>query len=528
MIGQSLLCVVVIGIVFVFLWWSGNKKAKGSKRKLTDIFLSNLKIIIGFFQVTAGIMDAFAYVKWPEYLSDIGKVAEVIQLNVLQVAPVECIDYNLKVNIFQSMIFMLVVNASVVAVAALIYLLTYGYLLVKRSLEDEERQVEMSETRITLYRYTIVLLFIIYPGTCASITRAIPCHELCQSPNDDICPSYLRADYSVECDESYNPKKLAAYASLSYIFFFPLMAFVYLLKHFKRVRHKNENEPTQKKEKPHDAANAYENLPDQILLEDEDKEVKHRPNDVRNDFVVAKCEKTSNMDGDENRQRAPDAEDPPLNGQFTNIKSEKDETCRKSSVQRNVADNQSESTDISSEDAMKPLGQTVTNGGADAQRSLEDLEENATAAEPELLQAMSFLYENFEPKTWYWELLETIRKVLLVSCLVLIGSESRAYVGLGSLVSGLFAIFFARKQPMTDGFENRIQMLSLTVTFINLGTGVIMKIPRESSQYVSDSYLDNMVVDVLLVVVNVSVIVVVAGKWPNSFQESTLFWWFVF
>ena len=46
------------------------------------------------------------------------------------------------------------------------------------------------------------------------------------------------------------------------------------------------------------------------------------------------------------------------------------------------------------------------------------------------------LSENYESKTWYWELVETIRKVLLVSCLILIGEESRAYVGLGSILSG--------------------------------------------------------------------------------------------
>ena len=51
-------------------------------------------------------------------------------------------------------------------------------------------------------------------------------------------------------------------------------------------------------------------------------------------------------------------------------------------------------------------------------------------AEPELLQAVSFLYENFKSNAWYWELIETIRKVLLVSYLGLLGSEGKAYVGL--------------------------------------------------------------------------------------------------
>ena len=46
-----------------------------------------MKIVIGFVQVTAGIMDAFAFIEWPAFLADIGKFAEIFQLNVLQIAP---------------------------------------------------------------------------------------------------------------------------------------------------------------------------------------------------------------------------------------------------------------------------------------------------------------------------------------------------------------------------------------------------------------------------------------------------------
>ena len=73
---------------------------------------------------------------------------------------------------------------------------------------------------------------------------------------------------------------------------------------------------------------------------------------------------------------------------------------------------------------------------------------------------------------------------------------------------------------MIDKFENRIQMLSLTVTFANLGTGVIMKIPKESAQFASNSYLDGVVVEVLLVAVNLSVMLALAGKFVGMFTIS--------
>ena len=51
---------------------------------------------------------------------------------------------------------------------------------------------------------------------------------------------------------------------------------------------------------------------------------------------------------------------------------------------------------------------------------------------------------------WYWELVETIRKVLLTSGLILVGGESRAYVGLACVISGLYGMFFAYKRPIVD------------------------------------------------------------------------------
>ena len=64
---------------------------------------------------------------------------------------------------------------------------------------------------------------------------------------------------------------------------------------------------------------------------------------------------------------------------------------------------------------------------------------------------------------------------------------------------------------MNDGFESRLQMLSLTVTFVNLATGVIMKIPSELSHDTNGSYLENVMVDVPLVTINLSLIVALTG-----------------
>ena len=138
---------------------------------------------------------------------------------------------------------------------------------------------------------------------------------------------------------------------------------------------------------------------------------------------------------------------------------------------------------------------------------------------------MSFLYENYKDDAWYWELVEVVRKLILTCGIILIGRESRAYVGLASICSGLFAIFYAFRKPIRDEFEDKLQLTSLLVIFLNLGIGVILKIPKESVPSDVDQYVDSLLVNILVVGANVLVIVLVVGmsikKLLTSFISTT-------
>ena len=134
-------------------------------------------------------------------------------------------------------------------------------------------------------------------------------------------------------------------------------------------------------------------------------------------------------------------------------------------------------------------------------------------SESELLSGMSFLYENYNEDAWYWELVEVIRKLLLTCGIILIGRESRTYVGLASICSGLFAIAFAFRKPIRDKFEDKLQLTSLLVIFLNLGIGVILKIPKESVPSDVDQYVDTLLVNILVIGANVLVILLVVGMY---------------
>ena len=105
-----------------------------------------------------------------------------------------------------------------------------------------------------------------------------------------------------------------------------------------------------------------------------------------------------------------------------------------------------------------------------------------------------------------------VRKVILTSGLILIGGESRAYVGLACVISGLYGILFAYVSPVEDPFENKMMIITLAVTFVNLGIGAVSKIPKENVPASIDPYVDTVTFNLLVIGANTLVIGLLVGK----------------
>ena len=146
----------------------------------------------------------------------------------------------------------------------------------------------------------------------------------------------------------------------------------------------------------------------------------------------------------------------------------------------------------------------------------ESCDDGNKAQSTELLMGLRFLFENYRPSAWYWELVDVVRKIVLTSGLILIGSESRSYAGIACIISGVYAVAFAVKKPVVDPFENRLMLTSLVVTLVNLGIGAVSRIPQENIPVSVDGFLDNIVFEILVVGANALVIVLLIGK--NTFS----------
>ena len=100
----------------------------------------------------------------------------------------------------------------------------------------------------------------------------------------------------------------------------------------------------------------------------------------------------------------------------------------------------------------------------------------------------------------------------MTSGLILLGGESRVYVVVAFGVAGLYCMLFAGKKPIADPFDNKMMVLSLTVTSVNLGVGVASRIPEEYMATSGDPHSEDMELNVLVVVANCLVIGVIIGE----------------
>ncbi|XP_074614455.1 uncharacterized protein LOC141874186 [Acropora palmata] len=391
----SLLGVAVLVLIIILIWSGRRRKSNDNtgKRPMVDILLARLKIVIGFYQVTSGIIEGFAYIKWPSSLAVIGDYTEVIQLNILSFVPLHCLFPSWKQNAVSKMYLMLGSNASMILFAVVSFWIRKLFLLRNVNKEQfSKRRIKLSTTKEFLYRSVFLFLFITYPSTCSAILRILPlaCHKVC---TERSCTQYLKVDYSITCEgDEYNFVKLFAFAASSYIVVLPGLVFLALWR--RRRQHLSR------------------------LRKLRDVKQKEETNPVDPEF--------GKHGGTEDTCDDTDTED----------------TCD------------------------------------DDEGNEDNAREDEPNSESELLSGMSFLYENYNEDAWYWELVEVIRKLLLTCGIILIGRESRTYVGLASICSGLFVVAFAFRKPIRDDFEDKLQLTSLLVIFLNFGIGVILKIPK--------------------------------------------------
>ena len=380
-VGQlSIVAVILLIIVALMVL---NSKRDGEKYRgnhLIDAFFSKLKIVIGFYQVTNGMLDVFSYIKWPGSFEVIAKYSGILQMNLLQITPVHCLLSTFRIDAFGDLCLIMAINISIVAASGIFYFLRKMIIARRQHLEDEEKSKKLSQTKEFVYRNAFFLLYVTYLSTCYKTASVLPfaCRKLCKDEKEELCNAYLKADYSIQCDGSkYDHLLVVACLSVVYILALPTASFITL--------------------------------------------------------------------------------------------------WRKRRLMLTTADSD-------------------------------------TGFNSEIFTGLCFLFENYRTSSWYWELVEMSRKVILTSGLILVGQESRSYIGLAWVVAGMYGMLFSWVKPIKDTFENRLMSTSLAITVVNLGVGAVSRIPAENLSESIDRYTDALIMKILIFGTNSMVIGLIVGK----------------
>ena len=385
--GQFSIIVAILLIVVAVVGWNSKRMAKKSqKRPLIDMFLSKLKIIIGFYQVTYGLLQAFSYIEWPDSLEAIGKYSGILQIDILQMAPIHCLFPGIHVDAFGNLFAIMVINAVVIVLCGVTYGVRKVLILRSQSLSEDERSREVSDTKELVYKNLFFFLYTTYLSTCSKTATVLPlaCRPLCRDEEDELCDVYLKTDYSIQCKvPKYNGLLTVAFISTAYIFALPIASFIALWRQRRAL------------------------------------------------FVT----------------------------------------------------------------------RHARNGG---------IKEGISCGEA--IKGLRFLFENYKPASWYWELVEMSRKVVLTSGLILVGQDSRSYIGLAWVMAGMYGMLFSWMRPIQDVTENRLMTASLAVTVVNLGVGAVSRIPAENVPGAIDPYVESVFFKMLIIGANTLVITQLVGK----------------
>ena len=180
--GQlSIIAAIAIIVTVILLRTSRRKNRKGEKFSLIDMFFSKLKIVIGFYQVTHGLLQAFSYIKWPGSLQVIAKYSEILQMDVLQIAPIGCLFTRFHVNAFSSLLAIMAINAAVIGASVAVYRVRKAIILRKIKIQNDDKSIKISEIKELVFRNLFFFLYVTYLSTCAQTARVLPiaCQTLC-------------------------------------------------------------------------------------------------------------------------------------------------------------------------------------------------------------------------------------------------------------------------------------------------------------------------------------------------------------
>ena len=172
-------------------------------RTLTDIILSSLKILIGFYQIFISIMHAFSNIHWPRNLKTVTNILQYVQFQIIKLPSLRCIKPQWNINAIDEFWIMFIIIITIPLLSVLYYFIKSIYTHFQYLAPSVAKHKRYICARNCI-KYVALFLFVTYPLISTKIIQILPisCHSFCTVKHNDNCihsMSFLRSDYSIPC-----------------------------------------------------------------------------------------------------------------------------------------------------------------------------------------------------------------------------------------------------------------------------------------------------------------------------------------
>lgn len=353
-----------------------------------------LKILITTFQITSTIPTSMEVEFPPSFMKYLNAVS-VFNLNIVSIVPINC--GHSGYNFIDKMV--MITLAPIFASIGLFLLCIVEYILYMSRARPADMTVDEHNTKKSKIisrwlTYFFFLTYLVLPSVSTTIFKTFLCTNLDPLNEDDNNSDlYLTADMRVSCSTDYY-KRAVAYASimiLVYVVGIPAMYLAFLWRCRKAImsRYDPADAVVEVVDDAHDSVDAAKQ-----------KTLAIGTVDVLPGAAAGAAAGTS----------ASVAAGPAAGAESTS-KAEK------------------EAAEAAEQDLhLSPVGNLATKKDPDSHMAL----------------MISFLYEAYEPEYWYWEVIETTRRLMLTAVLSVCGT--------GSAAQSIFAVLLALMYIKLYGF----------------------------------------------------------------------------
>ena len=203
-------------LTFIILCWLISKldkvtllggKYENNERTFADLIQSSLKILMGFYQILVGIMNALSNIEWPSALNHAMKIFEFVQFSVLRIPSLHCIRSDWRLNAVHEFWISLIAMVIIPLVICIYFVIKYVVAYCCCSNESFARKCK--DSLKNCLQAVVLFFFATYPFISTKIFHLLPasCHKFCTAEKSGQClyeMSYLRNDYRIKCPNSNN------------------------------------------------------------------------------------------------------------------------------------------------------------------------------------------------------------------------------------------------------------------------------------------------------------------------------------